>query len=298
MSQHFTPFAPRRGIWAVLGLALLAAGSVHAKRSDAIVISATAKREYVRPLDAAGRPLPETYVFMEGEHMGGSTADSSEARVTFTDITRVLAANLIKQNYVPTRDVGSAKLLIRVYWGTTLVFEDPQKLQDMDRLNAAVTSFRNTVQENGIADPGELNSVLRDAAGDQMNTEAIIVRNAAILGYTRSLNKLTSRVTPGTEEQTLRADLNEERYFVVLLAYDYEQLRAKKKSPLLWVTRLSIRSPGNNFTEALPLLALAGAESYGRNQDELQRVKVRSLPGGDVKMPAVEVLGTVSVGGK
>jgi len=285
--------------WLCLGLALAGLTTAQARRNDAIVISASAKHDYVRPLDAEGWPLPETYVFMEGAHLGSTTADASEGKMTFDTITRTLAANLIKQNYVPTRDIAGAKLLIRVYWGSTQVYEDPQKLQDMDRLNAAVSTFRSSAEQNGgIADPGDLNALMQDAAGDQFNTDGMIARNAALLGYKRSLDKLGNRIIATSDEEDLRGELSEERYFVVLLAYDYEFLCQKKKPRLLWVTRLSIRSPGNNFTEALPMLALAGAESYGRNQDDLQRVKVRALPGGDVRMPEVEVLGTVSVGGK
>ena len=98
------------------------------------------------------------------------------------------------------------------------------------------------------------------------------------------------------QEQTMRMELAEERYFVVLMAYDYQFMKREKKPKLAWVTRLSIRGPGNNFTEALPALALAGAEVYGRNLDSLERIKVRDLPGGEVIMGDLKVIGVEEPG--
>jgi len=290
-------------------LALMTVSPAWARQNDAIVVSATAESAYVRPVDGSGRPAPETYVFMEGAHLGGGVADGSEKQVSFDTITRVLAANLVKQNYFPTRDLAGAKLLLRVYWGTTQIHEDPQKQLNTEALNSALTQYRSdigaiTVASNidmgtiGIADPSRINELLLTDRMDQDSVNTTVARNAILLGYRRSLDKLSEHVVPTAEEETLRGELNEERYFVVVMAYDLEQMRREKKPRLLWITRLSIRSPGNNFTEALPALALAGAGSYGRNQGDLQRVKVRSLPGGEVTMPDVKLLGPTDPGAK
>jgi len=277
--------------WLWPALALVALSPARAARNDAIVISAVAARDYVRPVGADGQPPPETYAFMEGAHFASATADASEKKMTFDTITRVLAVNLAKQNYFPTRDLTGAKLLIRVFWGTTLVYEDPQQLENMDSLNAAMTQFKSDMDAAGIADPGRVNEVKSAQAGERGAANLAVTRNAALLGYTHSLDKLSTRIIGTGDEIELRHELGEERYFVVLLAYDYEQLRQTKKARLLWITRLSIRSPGNNFTEALPMLALAGAQSYGHNLDDMQRVRVHDLPGGEVKMPEMKVLG-------
>jgi hypothetical protein len=117
-------------------------------------------------------------------------------------------------------------------------------------------------------------------------------RNAALLGYRRSLEKERTKALPSTQELTMSVELNEERYFVVLMAYDYQFMRREKKPKLLWVTRLSMRSPGNNFTEALPALAFAGADVYGKSLDGLQRVRVNDREV-EVKMEDFKVLGTV-----
>jgi hypothetical protein len=284
--------------WFFPALALAALTTARAGRNDAIVVSATAARDYVRPIDAEGKPVPETYAFLEGEYMGSGTADASQRRMSFDALTRVLAANLIKQNYVPTKDVPAAKLLIRVVWGTTQIYEDPQRQQNIESLNSAVAQYTESYLANGLADPGRVNEITMAQGLEQDTVGAAVERNALLLGYKGAMDKLTQRIIATGDEQDMRLELNEERYFVVLLAYDYELLRQTKKPRLLWITRLSIRSPGNNFGEALPMLALAGAESYGRNVDDLQRVKVRNLSGGEVKMPEMKVLGEEGKGGK
>lgn len=277
----------------LLGL-LIVATSLHGAWGDGIAISATSSPGYIRPTDAHGQPQPETYIFMEGEFMGGNTKDKSQVKMQFSEITKMLAVNLEKQSYYPTSDIPAANLLIRIFWGTTTVYDDPQKEQAVENMNAALGNYSAAAEANGgDADPGELN-----AAIDRVNTGvdsamSAIERNAALLGYQRTLTKEQgNRVNPTTKEMTMSMELNEERYFVVLMAYDYQFMRKEKKPKLLWVTRLSMRSPGHNFVEALPALAVAGSDVFGKSLDGLQRVRINERQV-EVKMGELKMLGTV-----
>jgi hypothetical protein len=284
------PVCYRRLVSVLLGL-LLPAGSLLAGKNDAIAISSTAAPGYVRPLDEKGKPVPETYVFMEGIHLEGGTRDRSEERMTYEEITRTLAVNLARQNYFPTRDVSAAQALIRVYWGTTQIYEDPQRDQNLAALNSAMANAQSQMESGGQVDTTELKQAINDNALAADGVEGAIERNARLLGYKRSLLKEEKNMMASVAEQTMRMELSEERYFVVLMAYDFQFMKREKKPKLLWVTRLSIRTPGNNFTEALPALAVAGAEVYGRNLDGLERIKVRDLPGGEVILGDLKVIG-------
>lgn len=268
-----------------------------ARDADAIVVSAMASRDYVRPLGGDGRPEAESYVFMEGQRMGSGTADAGQSKVNFEQIARVLAGNLAKQNYFPAREADGAQVLIRVFWGTTLIYEDPQQQLNTEALNAALAEYTANTMANGLADSGPVNMTLNEQATGRNAAASAVNRNAALLGYQRSLDRLGRKATMTAEEISLRGELTEERYFVVLVAYDYQFLRQHKKPRLLWITGLSIRSPGNNFPEALPALALAGAGSYGRDFDDIQRVKIGSQ-GGSVKMPEMEILESGAPGKK
>ncbi|MFZ5494175.1 MAG: hypothetical protein ACOZE5_02410 [Verrucomicrobiota bacterium] len=288
------PARSLRGLLAAVLLAMMfvATGRLTAGRNDAVTISATSAPGYVRPLDAEGRPRPESYVFTEGAYFGGTTVDGSLDRMTFDSLTRVLAVNLAAQEYYPTKELASANLLIRVFWGATEVFNDPQKTFAVDALNSALSSYGSTYAANETADPGDINVAMEQIGAGQENAGVAARRNAALLGYRRTLDRLSRKAMPSPEEVALRTELSEERYFVVLMAYDYQFMRREKKPKLLWVTRLSMRGPGNNFTEALPALALAGAEAYGRSLDRLHRVRVNDrkveVIMGDLKILGVE----------
>ncbi len=280
----------RRLVAVVLGI-LIATGRLIAGKNDAIVISSTAAPDYQRPLDAKGKPVPESYVFMEGVHLEGGTRDRSEERMTYEEITRTLAVSLSKQSYLPTKDVAGANLLIRVFWGTTLIYEDPQRDQNIAALNTAMANAQSQMESGGQVDTTELKQAINDNALAANGVEGAIERNARLLGYKRSLLKEEKNMMASIAEQTMRMELSEERYFVVLMAYDFQFMRKEKKPKLLWITRLSIRTPGNNFTEALPALAVAGSEVYGRNLDGLERIKVRDLSGGEVILGDLKVIG-------
>jgi hypothetical protein len=256
-----------------------------------VVVNATAVSQYVRPVDNRGLPRAESYVFTEGKFFGGQTADTSVKRTGFNDIIQVLAPALAKQNYFPTKEVPAANLILMVHWGTTQVFEDPQQGFATDNMNAALNEYRAAAAANsGDADPGALNAALSDHQQTLASARGAIARNAALLGYKASLQREQAKMFSSPAEQTMNAELNEARYFVIIMAYDYQMLRKERRSQLLWITRMSVRSPGNNFKEAIPAIAQAGAGVYGRHVDGLVRVKADGRMG-RVKLGELKTVG-------
>ena len=260
---------------------------------ELIAISATASPDYVRRPDPAGGARPETYVFVPGHFIDGSSADGSLTRLTFGDITKLLAPNLAKQRYYPTKDLSGADLVIVVHWGTTQVYEDPQREHNIERLNETISDYNAAFAANGIADPSPINSVLSDQDASHDFTLNAVNRNAVLLGYASTLRHARRFSMATAEERDLSAELNEERYFVVLMAYDRHSMAKGQKSHLLWSTRLSVRSPGRNFLEAMPELSRAGAEVFGHQLDNLVRVNERQLREGHVTLREMQILGTV-----
>ena len=244
----------------LIGLAVLVLGVIASARDASIAASATAGSDYRRVRDARGNPAPESYVFAEGRYFGGTTRDGSLERMTFARVTQMLAPSLAKQNYLPASKLESADLVIMVHWGATEIYEDPMRDLHQDDLNNAVSNYNASIAESGTADPSALNMALGDRETAQNFTLAAINRNAALLGYARHLEKARKLAIPSEEERTMVGELAEERYFVILFAYDNRTRLKDKKPRLLWVTRLSVRSPGTNFTEALPALAFNNNE--------------------------------------
>lgn len=263
-----------------------------AAQNESVAISAMAVPAYVRPIEADGKPRPESYVFSEGKFIGSPTADAGQAQVKFADIIKMLAQDLAKQNYFPSTDVPSANILLKVYWGTTTTYVDPMRDINMERTNEALSDYSANADESGNADPGALNAAIADQRNAGSSALGAIARNATLLGYQPTLAKEQSKIFSSAEEQTMNEELNEERYFIVIIAYDFQAMQKEHKSRRLWTTRLSVRSPGNKFTEALPMLARAGSDVFGRQIDGLVRVKVPARSG-SVKLHELQILGTV-----
>jgi hypothetical protein len=277
--------------WLLLGLAIALTGGLQAADAS-IAASATAGSDYVRATDAKGAPQAESYVFSEGKYFEGALVDRGLARTTFADVTRILAGNLAKQNYFPATDVNSAKLLIMVHWGTTTIYDDPQKEFNQQMLTDATASYNASIDSSGRADPTALNQALGAREDTQASQQDAINRNAVLLGFARSLEKERREIIPTNSEIMMSNELNEERYFVILFAYDNQARVKERKSRVLWITRLSVRAPGNNFLEALPALAKAGSDVFGRQVDGLVRIKAPLRPG-KVTLGETKFLGAV-----
>lgn len=277
----------------LVALTTLVLGGLSAAEEASIAASATAGSDYQRPRDAAGALQPETYVFAEGQFLGGGTVDRGLEGTTFTQITRTLAASLAKQNYLPAPDLNSAQLVIMVHWGMTMVSDDPMKDINLQRAQEALAAFSAAQEANGLADPTALNSATSALGMARQGVQEAVDRNAVLLGFARTLERERRQMMTSTAEITMSNELNEERYFVILMAYDNQTRLKERRSRLMWVTRLSVRSPGNNFTEALPALARVGADVFGRQMDGLVRVKT-PLGRGTVTIGELEVLGQAS----
>jgi len=151
----------------LLGLAAVLPVRLWAAAEASIAASATAGSDYVRPTDEKGALRPESYIFAEGKYFSGVTRDGSLERMTFTNITKTLAVSLAKQNYFPAADASSAQLVIMVHWGTTDIYEDPQRDLNQQALNEATAAYNASIAETGKADPTALNMALSDREGAQ-----------------------------------------------------------------------------------------------------------------------------------
>ena len=259
--------------------------------NEFITYSATAAPGYIRPADPAGRLRPESYVFSPGKFFGNGTRDKGLESAKFEKIAQILAPNLAKQDYFPSKDSKDADLVIIVHWGTTQVYEDPNKTDTAANLSGAAASYQADFAANGmLADPSALNGAIMNGEQDEVLRRRYEAENAALLGYKGTLDKSRREMMMTEEERTLRYDLQDERYFVVLMAYDYRSVQVDHKPKLLWVTRLSVRSNGNNFQEALPALSRTGSEVFGKQIDGLVRVR-RSMKAPTVKLGELEVVG-------
>jgi hypothetical protein len=245
---------------------------------DITTVSGRTSKDYVRTRLASGSFAPETYAFGKGGNWAGAKVDASIDKLNFLNVARMIALPLANQNYLPSKDPKTMKLLIMVYWGTTHSPENSglggSQLVEWWQLGGDL--------EKDVA-----------VAGAKM-AKQIDRSNAAMLGYdswwaeTQGDNKGTAL---GNERQDLLTEIEEDRYFVVLMAYDFQLIWKEKKHKLLWETRFSIRQRHHDFDKDLPAMAQFASQYFGQDSDGLVH---KAIPLGHVEIGEVKSLGEVT----
>jgi hypothetical protein len=300
---------------ALAGTLPLCAGEIEA-------VASKVAKDYVRKKLPDGTFQPETYAFGKGDNLG-ARVDPTVDKMDFMDIARIVSVPLAQKRYVPTQDAKTTNELIMVYWGTTLAPEfatesnSHQLAQQageaqnraLQNLNAQYHQIQNGGGEiptrpdslNGMAQKQALaeadNAILAANIGIQAENqrrEDADMKTATLLGYDSwwvSANAAMAGTAMALRKDDMRAELEEDRYFVVLTAFDYQTLVNKKKQKFLWEVRFSIREHGNAFDKRLPAMVALASDYFGRDSQGLHHLEV---PEGKVEIGPVKSLGTVS----
>lgn len=262
--------------------------------ADIVAVSSRASPEYVRVREKDGTYAPETYCFGKGGDWAGTFKDDSIDKLTFTEVAHVIAYPLADQRYIPGTDPDKTKLLIMVYWGTTHAPLPANEAPEFAVLKQAFDASSKAVGWTPISTARR--GRLLEGAVDLM--EAANLRrekddflNIRMLGYDSWVER-TREDTRGTAFEQDRQDLYDEieqnRYFVVLMAYDFQLMRNEKKHRLIWETRFSIRQQHHLFDKDLPSMAAYASRYFGQDSHGLVHDKV---PIGEVEVGEVKTLG-------
>jgi hypothetical protein len=280
--------------------------------NDITAVSGRTSPDYVRTRQADGSFTPESYAFGKGGTWSGAMTDSSIDKMTFLDVAHVIALPLAGKNYIPSRDPRSAKLLIMVYWGTT---HAPEHASGTNAYLRASNVMRFWVPKGpGFPPPGSRDVMIRSVTASsgtpslQMSlaeSEAMSAveaenrirdkedaLNASMLGYDSWwLQTAYYKDTPlDIFRQDMLDELENDRYFVVLMAYDFQLMWKQKKHKLLWETRFSVRQRHHDFDKDLPAMAQYASKYFGQDSQGLVR---ESIPFGHVDIGELKSLGTV-----
>jgi hypothetical protein len=298
-------------------LALPLAASA-ADAGDAVTISSRASSGYRRTLLADGSVQPETFAFGKGGLFKDKTRDPIDA-VDFLEVAHTIAGPLAGQKYVAATDPKTTHLLIMVYWGTTRTPEGfgesaaTQELQIAAAAAAAASKASNMVRmppgtdgwaktasagaevTSAVRSPGQLSAeqamtgAMAMVSAENNRRQQRDAQNARLLGYDTAWNDTAQFEGTGLNfrRQDIVTELEDQRYFVVLMAYDFPAMRAGQGSRLLWETRFSIRRRGNDFSRRLAAMAAHAAGYFGRSSDGLVR---KALPAGRVEVGPVKTL--------
>ncbi len=282
---------------------LLAAATAQAS-NDRIVTAVYSRtyNGYQRPKEADGSPKREYYAIANGTYLPGLSADASIDKIKFPQVAGLTAQFLALRNYHLAPDPKQADFLLLITWGKTLPFNDAtyraNGLNFYSAVNQATDAAKNLTAAKEVAaqsgTPGPTNreptggaaveKALNDVAQSALDGEMLQMTmfegarrhatefNAKLLGYVDEINHLDSPArfgAVGTAYQDLITDLENERYFFVISAYDFATAVKTGKRKLLWATRVSIQAERNKFNEAAGLMMSKASKYFGQDSGRL-----------------------------
>ncbi|MDB4474336.1 hypothetical protein N9023_04960 [Opitutaceae bacterium] len=268
--------------------------------------------DYKRELQEDGKPTPERYAIGFGGRVDGTLWDQTQVKEDFPEIAGTIAEELAKQNYFYASKKEDADLMVIIHWGRTnpansASFGDGVNVsgQAYQALGTAVSGFESQdsgegislvdAQVTAIADANaQLDSALALMQMENRMQELRDEKTAKVLGYTDDLNRNNdiARHAGSDRFDLLLQDVHDPRYYVIVTAYDFQELteNTKKKKPNpRWVTRFSIRTRGNDFMASVEEMALSAGRYFGRDSGRL----IRDYKG-EVSIGEMQVVGTAS----
>lgn len=267
-----------------LPLLLLLASASDLKAEKLVVVRSTAASKYLEKRMKDDKRQPQSYVFTAGRYFAGSTHDSSLDKTSFQTIAERLALDLRKQDFYPAASLAKADLLLVVHWGVTyghnrdtaamamsvdnlasLKIESEIAQREWDEAKAAGRFLESDAAQGRLNQfQNETRSNLEDIAG---NEPARDEDNATLLGLRSELEDPNTSPFGDDRLQALSDMTKEERYFVIVMAYDVPTLISRKKLKRVWTLRASIGSAGVNFHQALDRMGNIASRYFATKQD-------------------------------
>jgi hypothetical protein len=137
-----------------------------------------------------------------------------------------------------------------------------------------------------------MTGAMAEVAAENSAREQQDASNASLLGYDSLWAKTAGlQGTPlDWKRQDVVGELEQSRYFVILMAYDFQLAWKQKKHKLLWETRFSISERHNPFDEALEGMARYASQYFGEDTRGLVKA---AIPLGRVDIGNPTSIGTV-----
>ena len=269
-----------------LGVLLEAGPAVWAgDNSIATAVSARVGNGYKRVRKPDGTFKPEYYAISNGGQVAGTTTDATVDRVKYPEVAAIAMRLLAGQNYHYANSADEATLLLVVQWGSTISYN--RENYD-DRIRMAQKALRGdgsggwSIPSSAILagegatsdDTGEAETAMHILLDEQRARDRINLPNARLLGYLDEINDadgIQRYAGGGSRFDDLIADIEEQRYYIIISAYDFPDLVKRDKRKLMWTTRVSVRSPGNRFDDSAAAMLKSAAKYFGQDSGRLIR---------------------------
>ena len=131
---------------------------------------------------------------------------------------------------------------------------------------------------------GSLRPEKLDAGADfTFNAPPSVLNQNQMIGLTAGKN-FDSIVDFGTRTEEIWDGVQDDRFYVMVSAYDFEAYNQKHKKVLLWVTKMSLPAADVTMAEVLPALIKVGGPLFGRETIGPKVVDVPNVREGRVEV--------------
>lgn len=258
----------QQGMKSLLPVALLSALLLNSgcqTDSVRVMVSSWSADDQKLSMDVQPSLERQTYILARGSVRKNDIRDDSLDNTTFRDVVGAMVEALkINNYYLAPPDPEQIDLLIVVHYGATMVFRDEILIP------------------SGYVDP---DTGIEEEIWIEQVSDQSIRENIAILGA----HKLTELPSFTTEYRDLMNAVEEERYFFVVVAYDWQGVMKKEKI-VRWVTRFSTPQRRVSFDEAMKSMTRVAADYFGFSSDASFK-RTEYGPQTEVIIGEMEVLG-------
>ena len=292
----------------VVGLLGLAGSMLVAGDTNVVTaVFARAGNGYKRAISADGSFKPEYYAISNGGRVDGTTTDATIDRVTYPEVAAIAMRQLAGQNYHMSKNSRDATLLIMVQWGATQSYN---RGNYDDRIQSAANALTNLQAAGGgsaglppsaidASPEGAMATAAQDVFESDMlrlvlenqMRDSINLPNARLLGFVDEINsasRIPRHTAAATRYDELIADIEDPRYYIIVSAYDFQELRKNNQKKLLWVTRVSVNTRGNRFDDSAAAMLKSASKYFGQDSGKLIRGQEDK---GEVRLGDVKFLG-------
>ncbi|HUJ43140.1 MAG TPA: hypothetical protein VLW52_05990 [Opitutaceae bacterium] len=228
----------------VMGLATRSTAAPWDTKLYMVVVADQADPAAKSLLPAAGQPV--SYAAYDAGYIEAGDPIAGEKPPPASAISQALRAALASQNYLPAATPATPTLLLVYHWG--LLNRDSYQVRSSFRLQPNLKARIALVAPKRYAERIE---------------QDLIDRRQPLPLHIPIIDP---------EERELLQLVGDNRYFVIVSAYDFSSV-TQGAGKLLWRVRLSTRSAGVSMAAALPTLIQGGGPYYGRNLKEMEIVR-------------------------
>ena len=227
--------------------------STHANSESRIMVYSWASVDYVRNLDDKGRPLPEVCAFLEGSYYPEVTQSEMPVEpVKFDTVLKILAPEMMKQNFILDQPPETVDYILLVNWGFTEEVDDEFEFTDQEMI---VIDLDDGSQATQMVDVGSTNSF--STVGSD---------NAKLIGAMKM-----SQLYPYSLKRRLLLEASEEkRLFVNVTAFEKLHLQNKSEEEPIkasWITFFSIPFYNIETADAIQAISEMASRHMGYDWD-------------------------------